>query len=175
MFGLRQPEKVFVRQLLEAPPVRLPGAAIVMAPATSGIPLCLTHHLKHNRVLHERVLLVTVLTTEEPRVREADRIQTRPVTCGVSRVLLHYGFMESPDVPEGLRLAARSDQLAGIDLDDATYYLGRDTVIATHKVPGMAIWREELFAILDRNAERSAVYFGIPANQVVEIGIVIEI
>jgi KUP system potassium uptake protein len=173
--GLRQPETVFVRQLLEAPPVRLPGAAIVLAPATSGIPLCLTHHLKHNRVLHERVLLVTVLTTEEPRVREADRIETRHVACGVSRVLLHYGFMESPDVPEALRLAARCGQLTGIDLDDATYYLGRDTVIATHKVPGMAVWREELFAILDRNAERSAVYFGIPANQVVEIGIVIEI
>ena len=157
------------------PPVRLPGAAIVLAPATSGIPLCLTHHLKHNRVLHERVLLVTVLTTEEPRVRATDRIETRPVTRGVNRVLLHYGFMESPDVPEALRLAARSGQLAGIDLDDATYYLGRDTVIATHEVPGMAVWREELFAILDRNAERSAVYFGIPANQVVEIGIVIEI
>ena len=83
--------------------------------------------------------------------------------------------MESPDVPEALRLAVSRGQLTGIDLDDITYYLGRDTVIASHRVSGMAVWREELFAILNRNAERSAVYFCIPAGQVVEVGIQIEI
>ena len=173
--SLRQPERTFLRQLVERPPLRLPGTAVVLTPAVEGVPLCLTHHLKHNRVLHECVLLVTVLTNVEPRVPEAERIEARPIAGGVSRVLLHYGFMESPDVPEALRLAAGRGLLPGADLDDATYYLGRDTVIATHKVPGMAVWREELFAILNRNAERSAVYFCVPANQVVEIGIEIEI
>ena len=172
---LRQAEKVFVRRLLEAPPVRLPGTAIILTSASSGIPLVLTHHLKHNRVLHERVLLVTVRTTEEPRVAEADRIEVAHVADGISRVVLRYGFMESPDVPEALRLAISQSQLAGIDLDDVTYYLGRETIIPTHKVLGMALWREEIFAILNRNAERSAAYFCVPARQVVEIGIEIEI
>jgi KUP system potassium uptake protein len=178
---LRQPEQVFVRRLLAAapllaaPPVRLPGAAIVLTAATSGIPLVLTHHVKHNRVLHERVLLVTVVTTEEPRVPEADRIEVVPVAAGISRLFLRYGFMESPDVSEALRLAISQGQLAGIDLDDVTYYLGRETIIPTRAVLGMALWREEIFAILNRNAERSAAYFCIPARQVVEIGIEIEI
>ena len=172
---LRQAEKVFVRRLLEAPPVRLPGTAIILTSASSGIPLVLTHHLKHNRVLHERVLLVTVRTTEEPRVAEADRIEVAHVADGISRVVLRYGFMESPDVPEALRLAISQGQLAGNDLDDVTYYLGRETIIPTHKVLGMALWREEIFAILNRNAERSAAYFCVPARQVVEIGIEIEI
>ena len=78
-------------------------------------------------------------------------------------------------MPEALRLAISQGQLTGIDLDDVTYYLGRETIIPTHKVPGMALWREEIFAILNRNAERSAAYFCVPARQVVEIGIEIEI
>jgi KUP system potassium uptake protein len=172
---LRQAEKVFVRRLLEDPPMRLPGTAIVLTPATSGVPLCLTHHLKHNRVLHERVLLVTVLTTEEPRVAEADRIEVVDVADGINRVFLRYGFMENPDVPEALRLAVSQGQLAGFDLDDVTYYLGRVTIVPTHKVPGMALWREALFAALNRNAERSAAYFCVPARQVVEIGTELEI
>jgi KUP system potassium uptake protein len=172
---LRQAEKLFVRRLLEAPPVRLPGTAIVLTAATSGIPLVLTHHLRHNRVLHERVLLATVLTTEEPRVPEAGRVEVVHVADGLSRVLLRYGFMESPDVPEALRFAISQGQLAAHDLDDVTYYLGRETIIPTHTEPGMALWREEIFAVLSRNAERSAAYFCVPARQVVEIGIEIEI
>jgi KUP system potassium uptake protein len=172
---MRQAEKVFVRRLVEEPPMRLPGTAIVLTAATSGVPLVLTHHLKHNRVLHERLLLVTVLTTEEPHVAGADRIRVAPLADGISRVFLRYGFMEGPDVPEALRLAISQGHLTAIDLDDVTYYLGRETIIPTHRVPGMALWREALFAALNRHAERSAAYFCVPAKQVVEIGTELEI
>jgi KUP system potassium uptake protein len=89
-------------------------------------------------------------------------------------VILRYGFMESPDVPKGLRLAAAQGRIDPIDPQQATYYLGRETVIATYR-KGMALWREIIFAILCRNAERSAAYFCVPSAQVVEIGIEIEI
>ena len=126
-------------------------------------------------LLPAKVHAARMLTTEEPRVPETDRVEVILVATGISRVFLRYGFMESPDVIEALRLGISQDQLAGIDLDDVTYYLGRETIIPTHKVLGMALWREEIFAILNRNAERSAAYFCVPARQVVEIGIEIEI
>jgi KUP system potassium uptake protein len=116
-----------------------------------------------------------VLTTEEPRVPEADRVEVVPVGCGMSRVLLRYGFMEGPDVPGALRLALDRLGLAGTDLDEATYYLGRETIVPTRGTAGMAPWRGEVFAVLNRNAERSATYFRVPATQVVEIGTEIEI
>jgi KUP system potassium uptake protein len=172
---LRTPEAAFLRRLRESPPVRLPGTGIVLTPASAGIPLSLTHHLKHNRVLHERVLLVTVRTTEEPRVPEAERLEVADIGCGISRVTLRYGFMEAPDVPGALRRALAASQLPGVDLSGVTYYLGRETIIATKKRPGMAKWREELYALLSRNAERSAAYFCCPARQVVEIGTELEI
>ncbi len=172
---LRQPERIFMRRLLEAPPTRLPGTAAMLTPGTSDIPLCLTHHLRHNRVLHENVLLVTVLTMETPHVAEAERIEVVEMGHGISRVLLSYGFMETPDVPEALRLAQSQGKLPGVSLREITYYLGRLTILPTRKVPGMAVWREEIFVALNRNAERSAAYFCIPARQVVEIGTEIEI
>jgi len=172
---LREPEATFMEHLRSAPPFRLSGTAAVLTPATADVPLSLTHHLKHNRVLHEHVLLVAVLTTEEPRTSDADWIEVVPMGCGISRVLLRYGFMESPNVPEGLRAAVRRDQLPAATLEQATFYLGRETIVPTGKLPGMAPWRATLYAVLNRNAERSAAYFCVPATQVVEIGTEIEI
>ncbi len=172
---LRPDEAAFLAELGHAPPIRIPGAAAFLTAATSGIPVGLAHHLKHNRVLHERVLLVSVLTSEEPRVHAEGRAEVISVSDSVSRVLLTYGFMQTPDVPAALRLAVAQGCLAGVDPETLTYYLGRETVLADRATPGMATWREGLFAALHRNAERSAAYFCVPGRQVVEIGVEIDI
>ena len=105
---LRESEEEFVANLLARPPVRLPGTAAFLTSGTAGIPLTLTLHLKHIYALHERVLLVTVLTSEEPRVREDERAEIQDLPAGLSRVILHYGFMETPSVPEGRSSCARA-------------------------------------------------------------------
>ncbi len=171
---LRQPVEEFRETLRTDPPYRIRGTGVFLSGARSAVPLLLTHHLKHNHVLHERVLLVTVVATETPRVPDEERVEVMPVADGIKRVILHYGFMESPDVPKGLRLAAAEGRIDPIDPQRTTYYLGRETVIATYR-RGMARWRETIFAILYHNAERSAAYFCVPAAQVIEIGIEIEI
>jgi KUP system potassium uptake protein len=173
--SLRESEKEFVAKLLARPPVRLPGTAAFLTSGTAGIPLTLTLHLKHIYALHERILLVTVLTSEEPRVREDERAEILDLPAGLSRVTLHHGFMETPSVPEGVRLAQENSQLNCGSLSKISYYIGREAIISTARIPGMWAWREGLFAFMLHNAERSAAYFCIPAAQVVEMGIEIEI
>jgi KUP system potassium uptake protein len=151
---LRQREDDFVDWVLENRPIRLPGAAAIFTAASSGIPLALTHHLRHNRVLHERVLLVSAAITDAPRV---DPLVTLvPVGAGITRVALHFGFMEHPDVMDGLKLACRDPALRGIDPEQITYYFPRVMVVANGKVPGMAVWRERLFAAMHLNANLPA-------------------
>ena len=171
---LRQREDEFVEWVLTTPPIRLSGAAAIFTAASTGIPLTLTHHLRHNRVLHERVLLIAVITTDEPRVEPERRVKLVPVGAGITRVLLHFGFMETPDVMEGLALACRDPALQGIDPHDITYYFRRVMVIPG-KAPGMASWRKSLFATMHLNANLPAAYFGVPAAQVVEVGLEVEI
>jgi len=172
---LRQREDEFVPWVLESRPVRLPGAAAIFTAASSGIPLALTHHLRHNRVLHERLLLMSIITTEAPRVDPAQRAKLIAVGAGMVRVLLHFGFMEHPDVMAGLRLACRDPALSGIDPERITFYSRRIMVVPSGKVPGMAVWRERLFAAMHLNANLPAAYFGVPTSQVVEVGLEVEI
>jgi KUP system potassium uptake protein len=173
---LRQREDEFIAWVLQNPPIRLTGAAAIFTAASKGIPLGLTHHLRHNRVLHERVLLIAVTTTDRPRVEPERRIRLEKVGSGITRVILHFGFMEVPDVMEGLKLACRREpELQGIDPATITYYFRRVMVIAGDKTSGMAIWRKSLFAMMHLNANLPAVYFGVPAAQVVELGLEVEI
>jgi KUP system potassium uptake protein len=172
---LRQREDEFIEWVVTTPPIRLPGAAAIFTAATTGIPLCLTHHLKHNRVLHERVLFIASVVVDEPRVEAAARITLVPVGAGITRVNFHFGFMETPDVMEGLRLACRQPELRGIDPENITYYFRRVMVIASEKASGMAIWRKSLFATMHLNANLPAAYFKVPAAQVVEVGLEVEI
>jgi KUP system potassium uptake protein len=172
---LRQREDEFVTWVLESRPVRLPGAAAIFTAASSGIPLALTHHLRHNRVLHERVLLVSTISTDAPRVDPEQRVKLIPVGAGIIRVLLYFGFMEHPDVMEGLRLACRDPSLRGIDPEQITFYSRRVMVVPSGKVPGMAVWRERVFAAMHLNANLPAAYFGVPTAQVVEVGLEVEI
>jgi KUP system potassium uptake protein len=173
--GMRQREDEFVEWVLANPPVRLPGAAAIFTAGTSGIPLALTHHLRHNRVLHERVLLVSTVSSDAPRVDPDQRVKLVPVGAGITRVSLHFGFMEHPNVMEGLKLACRDHSLRGIEPERITFYSRRVMVIASGKVPGMAVWRERLFAAMHLNANLPAAYFGVPTEQVVEVGLEVEI
>jgi KUP system potassium uptake protein len=157
------------------PPLRLPRNAAFLTAAAEGIPLPLSRFLKHNNAIHERVLLTTVLSEEKPRVPDDKRVTVIPLCNGIDRVILRFGFTEKPDVKEGLRYAVGRQMLSGIDIDDLSFYLGREIIIPTAKIRGMAVWRERLFSFLQRNAERTAAYFCIPTAQVVEIGTEIEI
>ena len=172
---LRQREEEFIEWVIKTPPIRLSGAAAIFTAATTGIPLGLTHHLKHNRVLHERVLLIASVSVDEPRVEDADRIKLVPVGAGITRVIFHFGFMETPDIMDGLRLACRLPELQGIDPENITYYFRRVMVIACEKASGMAVWRKALFATMHLNANLPAAYFGVPPAQVVEVGLEVEI
>jgi KUP system potassium uptake protein len=172
---LRQPEEDLIETAVTKCRARLPGTAVFLASAPRGVPLALTQFVKHNHVLHERVLLVTVQIEESPRISEDDRAEIIDIIPDITRVILHYGFMQYPTIYEGLQLACRQGKLPGIDLSDITYYIGRETIIPREDVPGMWVWRESLFAFLQRNAERSAAFFGVPTGQVVEFGTEIEI
>ena len=138
----------------------------------TGVPFALLHNLKHNKVLHERIVLLSLLTETSARVPDEERVTMDILAPSVFRVVARHGFAESPSVPAVLAtLRAR-----GLDIDTAqsTFYLGRETLIAT-KRPGMALWRERLFARLSRNARRATQYFGLPPDRVCELGAQIEL
>ena len=172
---LRQPEEDLIETAVNKCRARLPGTAVFLASAPRGVPLALTQFVKHNHVLHERIVLVTVLIEESPHITDEDRAEVIEIIPGITRVVLHYGFMQNPTIYAGLTLACRQGKLSGIDLTDITYYVGRETIIPSEDIPGMWVWREGLFAFLQRNAERSAAFFGVPTKQVVEFGTELEI
>src|SRR6476660_2421248 len=172
---LRQPEEDLIETAVNRCHARRPGTAVFLASSPNGVPLALTQFVKHNHVLHQRVVLVTVLIEESPRISDEDRAEIVEIIPGITRVILHYGFMQYPTIYDGLVLACKQGKLPGIDLTDITYYIGRETIIPREDVPGMWVWREALFAFLQRNAERSAAFFGVPTRQVVEFGTEIEI
>ncbi|HLN80382.1 MAG TPA: KUP/HAK/KT family potassium transporter, partial [Thermoanaerobaculia bacterium] len=152
-------------------PPRVPGTAVFMDRTVDGIPLALLHNLKHNKVLHEKVALLTVDTKEIPYVPDEEEMEVRDLGKGIYRIILRYGFMESPDVPDALR---RLEHPA-LRFDESTsFFLGRETLLAT-KRPGMAIWRERLFSWMTRNAQAAPLYFRLPPNRVVEVGAQIEL
>ncbi len=172
---LRQSEEEFVAWVLAHPPLRVPGTAAIFTASSTGIPLSLTHHLKHNQVLHERVLLISTVSADAPRVDPAQRMKFIPVGPGIIRLILSFGFMERPDVMEALKAARSAPELRGIDPEQVTYYFRRVMVIPRGNEPGMAMWRKDLFAAMHLNANLPAAYFGVPPTQVVEVGLEVEI
>src|SRR5262249_23995021 len=173
---LRQREEEFIEWVIKTPPIRLPGAAAIFTAASTGIPLGLTHHLKHNRVLHERVLFIASISVDAPRVDVAERIKLVPVGAGITRVLFYFGFMETPNVMEALKVCCQQQpELCGIDPENITYYFRRVMVIASDRAAGMAVWRKSLFAAIHLNANLPAAYFGVPSTHVVEVGLEVEI
>jgi len=172
---VRAPSKEFVEQLNRDPPVRIPGTAVVLGRMAKGVPLALSHNTKCNRVLHENVLLVAVITAETPRVRDEERVVVTPIAEGITRIELRFGFMEQPNVPKGLEIAMAREQITKFDLAKVIYYTGHETIIPSGRRLGLARWREELFAFMHHNAQRPGAYFQIPSNQIMEIGIEFEI
>lgn len=153
---------------------RVPGVAVFMTQEPEGVPVTLLHNLKHNKVLHERVVLLTIMGEEIPYVRSAERLKVQDLGKGFYRIIGRYGFMEDPNVPELLeRAKAAGDGLEFKPLE-TTYFLGRETLIPSQK-PGMARWRTRLFGFMSRNAHRATSYFRIPPNRVVELGAQVEL
>ncbi|MCA1714590.1 MAG: KUP/HAK/KT family potassium transporter [Gammaproteobacteria bacterium] len=163
----------FLPGLMLAPPVRVPGTAIFMTADKGVVPHALLHNLKHNKVLHERNVLLTVETLGVPYAPQDRRLKITPIGDDFWRVLIRYGFMETPDVPLALM---RSCDQGGIYFDpmETTYFASRETIVASrHR--GMPIWRDRLFAIMHRNAAPATGFFRIPGNRLVELGAQVEI
>lgn len=162
----------FLGDVATNPPLRVPGTAVFMSGTTRGVPHALLHNIKHNHVLHERVILLTVVTEEVPRVPESQRAEIRDLGEGMYRIIAHYGFMEHPNVPALAALLTKR----GFPLEpgSTSFFLGRENLISTPR-PGMARWREKLFAFMSRNALAATQFFRLPPNRVVELGIQLDI
>jgi KUP system potassium uptake protein len=156
----------FVAQLTSNRIHRPRGTAVFMSRHRDGIPTTLLHNIKHNKVVHERVVLLSVITEETPRLSLEERVEWVELGHGVFRLILHYGFMEDPDIPE--TLAAITGPIT-FNRMTTSYFLGRETLIPTSE-QGMAIWREHLFSWMTRNATTASSFFNLPANQVIELG-----
>ncbi len=165
-----RPMREVVNEALASGVARVSGVAVYMFKDEGAAPPALMSNLRHNRVMHSVVLLVSVHTADTPRVDEASRSTVTDLGSGIELVRLNYGFMEDPDIPSALAAL----DIAGADLSDATYFLGRESVTAG-KAPGMHPWREELFVLLNRGAASASRFFKLPAEQVFEVGSHVEI
>jgi len=165
------PVPVFIKSAVNSA-TRVPGTAVFMTSSAGGVPHALLHNLKHNKVLHERVILLTVKIEDVPYVHASKRIWFEDLEAGFYRLVVKYGFMEEPDVPAALALA--TDCGARFKMMDTSFFLARQTLIASSR-PGMALWREKLFAWMLRNAESAMEFFRLPTNRVVELGSQVEI
>jgi KUP system potassium uptake protein len=150
---------------------RVPGTAVFMTSVTDGAPVVLLHHLKHNKVLHQQVVLLSIVSADVPEVEDSERLQVTPLDHGFFRVTAEYGFMETPNVPRVLAMSERYGLRARPS--DTSYFLGRERLIPTGRSP-MSRWRKKLFSFLSRNARSATEFFGIPPNRVVEHGAQIE-
>ena len=165
------PIKVFISSAATSA-TRVPGTAVFMTSSAEGVPHALLHNLKHNKVLHERIVLLTVKIADVPFVPQTERVTLEHLGHGFHRLVLRYGFMEEPDVPAALaQVTGCGDKFK---MMDTSFFLARQTLLPSSK-PGMALWREKLFAWMLRNAESAMEFFRLPTNRVVEVGSQVEI
>jgi KUP system potassium uptake protein len=186
------PLELFLPDIAKRRPQRVPGIAVFLTSAPGGAPPVLLHHLKHNKVLHEKVMLLSVMGHEVPQVPEGDRVRCRDLGEGFYEVMAHYGFMETPDVPSVLQSLALQARDGGkkipVEIMATSFYLGRETLIPVSgrrktktpraapavdggpAMPAMARWRKRLFILMTRNAQSATAFFGLPPNRVVELG-----
>ena len=166
------PLEDFLTSIANKPPARVPGTSVFMTAQPRGAPPALAHNVRYNKVLHDQVVTLMVTTQPVPHVARDQQVTVRRLAHGFFDVVIRYGFMEDPNVPEALARA----RAKGLELNEAdvTYFLGRETLIVTKK-PGMAKWREQLFVIMARNAVRATTFFRLPPERVVELGVQVEI
>ncbi|HET7268209.1 MAG TPA: potassium transporter Kup [Oleiagrimonas sp.] len=162
----------FISSIGEHPPTRVPGTAIFMTANPEAVPHALLHNLKHNKVLHERNVMLTAETLETPIADPDERIEIEPLDGEFYLLTLRFGFAEDPNVPLALGRCAR--QGLAFDMMDTTFFLSRETIVATER-PGMALWRDKLFAFMVRNALPATAFFQIPGNRLIELGAQVEI
>ncbi|MGH8233917.1 MAG: potassium transporter Kup [Rhodanobacteraceae bacterium] len=163
----------FLLSLTEHPPKRVPGTAVFLTADPFAVPNSLLHNLKHNKVLHDRNILLTVETQEAPLANTDERYAWTPLDCGFGRLLIRHGFAEDANLPE---LLAQAPGIGGgLDLMDTTFFLSRETVVSGGHGTGMAYWRDKLFAFMTRNALPATAFFGIPYNRLIELGAHVEI
>ena len=163
----------FLDSLRRDLPTRVPGTAVYMAGSASGTPLALLHNLKHNKVLHENVVLLTIGTSEEPHVPGDQRVRYEHMPLGFHRIVASYGFMEQPRVLELLKRWKEQED-PDLRISDTTFFLSRESIVPA-KRRHMALWRSVLFAFLQRNAQPATAFFGLPVNRVVELGVQVEL
>jgi KUP system potassium uptake protein len=168
------PLKPFLEGLEAHPPYKVQGTAIFMSSTIDTVPHALLHNLKHNKILHEQTVFLTIIVHDVPRVPPEDRVQLERLVNGFYRLEAWYGFTEQPDIDEILS-ACRVRYGMSFDVMDTSFFLSRETVIPTSEILGMALWRDHLFAWMSRNATRATDFFNIPPNRVVELGTHVEI
>lgn len=166
------PVELLVADIRESHPTHVAGTAIFMHKDPTGTPPALLHNLKHNRVLHERVILLSIETLEIPRVRSKNRVRVIKLADDMYRIVASYGFTESPDVPAVLEACSKHDLT--FEMMKTTFFLSRETLVAGRD-GGMVGWRQRLFSRMSRNALQATAYFGIPPNRVVELGMQVEL
>ncbi|MGH7253827.1 MAG: KUP/HAK/KT family potassium transporter, partial [Nitrospiraceae bacterium] len=166
------PLNILMADLAADPPQRVPGTAVFMSGNPGGTPPSLMHNLAHNKVLHEKNLFLTVLTEEVPHVPGEERLTVKHLGKGFHVVIARYGFMDDPDINDVIKYC--QERKLNIAVEGTTFFVGREELISTER-PGMARWRERLFAFMSRNALRATAFFQIPSTQVFEVGAQVEL
>jgi KUP system potassium uptake protein len=162
----------FIENIVQHPPLRVPGTAVFLTGNVQAVPHALLHNLKHNKVLHQRNVMLTVAILETPLAEEYERIEITPMHGEFYGLELRFGFAEDPNIPQALTRCARAN--LPFDMMDTTFFLSRETIVATDR-PGMALWRDKLFVFMARNALPATAFFHIPGNRLIELGAQVEI
>ena len=163
----------FIENISEHPPLRVPGTAVFLTANQNAVPHALLHNLKHNKVLHERNVLLTVEPLDTPTADPGERIEIIEMGGDFYGLNLRFGFAEDPNIPRALSKCSKLG--LPFDMMDTTFFLSRETIIADAKRPGMALWRDKLFAFMARNALPATAFFQIPGNRLIELGAQVEI
>ena len=166
------PLEQFIQSIEIAPPVRVEGTAVFMTSTPDRVPHALLHNLKHNKVLHDRIVFLTIVTREIPYVPPEDRLEIKPLGADFYRLLAYYGFKDEPDVPSLLDEAGRAG--FAFEMMETSFFVSRETLVSTAR-PGMARWRERLFSSMSKNAVKASDFFHVPTNRVVELGTQVEL
>ena len=168
----REPLQEFLQRISKETPRRVSGTAIFMTASTSDTPSLMLHHLEHNQVLHERAIIVTVVTEDRPRVPSAERLEVQALPLGFYRVVAHYGFMQNPNIPVALRLSEHFG--LEVDPDTATYFLGHEEIIPAKSGSPVKRLQARIFSFMWRNTTRATAFYNIPPDRVVAIGLQVE-
>jgi KUP system potassium uptake protein len=167
------PLDAFISSLKYGGPLRVPGTGIFMTTRPDGVPRAMLHNLLHNKVLHERVILLNVNIQDIPHVAETERMEVEALSDGFYRVMLNYGFKDDPNIPVALEMCGYKG-MAPVEMMETSFFLGRETIVP-NRVPAMTLWRQVLFMWMFRNADTATDYFKLPTNRVVELGTQVEL